>query len=351
MKKKLLTILFAGSIAAGFAQAPSITSASSFKAGESQVSYFADTVGIMPGSAGENVTWDFSQLQRLASNDSVISNYYAASSTVYAEDFPNANLATNSASGGAFAYYNSTDTKLEMHGIVAQQQGVTVKQFYSNPHVMYTLPMTYNYDFSDDFSGSYTVNGINVFRTGTSDVDADGYGTLKIGDRTFTDVLRLHNITQTRDSSNFGVTSIVTVADVESWFYMTPTKKEPLLTIMHTTSTNSQTGTVVRSKAVTYNNKVVSTSVKEKAKVFSGVSLYPNPANDNCRIVFKAENSLQANIQLVNQVGQSVKSVKSYTIMPGENIINLDLEDLASGLYYLQVRTADGMHVEKLVKN
>src|SRR5688500_17981324 len=145
MKKKLLTILFACGFATAFAQSPTITSASNFKVGESQVSFLADTAGINPTAGGANVTWDYSMLQRHANMDSVISSYYAPSATAYASDFPNSNIATNSVSGGAIGYYSISDSKVELQGLVSEAQGFTVKQIYSNPQIMYTLPMTYNY--------------------------------------------------------------------------------------------------------------------------------------------------------------------------------------------------------------
>ncbi|MGZ5304313.1 MAG: T9SS type A sorting domain-containing protein, partial [Bacteroidia bacterium] len=311
---------------------------------------FADTVGIMPGSSGANVIWDFSQLKRVAGGDSAISNYYAASSTAYAQDFPNANIATNSVSGGAIAYYNITDTKVELQGIVSQVQGTTVKQFYSNPYIVYTLPMTYNYTFNDNFAATYTANSIDVYRNGTSAIDADGYGTLIIGNRTFENVLRLHNVTQTRDSIDYEMTSIVTVVDMESWVYMTPTKKEPILTISHVISTNNTTGQSTRGKSVTFNSKVISTGVKESSIVFNGLSLYPNPTAGNCNILLKAENEFKADIQVVNQIGQAVKTLQNYTCKPGENVIALDLNDMASGLYFVQIKTGNGLYTEKFIK-
>ncbi len=348
MKRTILTLVLSSSLLTCFAQAPTITADNNYEVGQRQVTYVADTVGIMPGSGGENVTWDFSALKRHPNNDSVVTNYYAPSSTTYAQDFPNANIASNSVSGTSTAFYNMSSSKVEMQGVVTQAQAQTIKQIYSNPHVMYTFPMTYNYSFSDDFAANYTANAMDIYRTGTSTVNADGYGTVIIGNRTFTDVLRLHNITQTRDSVNLGFTSMVTVVDIESWSYLTPGKKEPIITISHVSNSNgTQT---VRSKSVTYNSRVASTSVNAPARLFSAVKVYPNPASENCRISLRTDKEMRADVQVVNQLGQTVNTVNNYICRPGENILDLNVESMAKGVYFVHIKAASGVHVEKIVK-
>jgi len=65
------------------------------------------------------------------------------------------------------------------------------------------------------------------------------------------------------------------------------------------------------------------------------MSIFPNPANDYINIA--AINNIEK-ISVFNTMGQLVKSIE-----PNNNILKLDISDLQSGFYILQVLTEKGM--------
>lgn len=66
------------------------------------------------------------------------------------------------------------------------------------------------------------------------------------------------------------------------------------------------------------------------------VSIFPNPANKLVHVNFYAEKESRGMIQLKDLHGSMLKEI-SFTSNPGLNSIELDLDEIASGLYVVQV--------------
>jgi hypothetical protein len=71
------------------------------------------------------------------------------------------------------------------------------------------------------------------------------------------------------------------------------------------------------------------------------VVAYPNPAKTNLHIILYAKTVSKANIGLINSSG--ITSIdRSYSLSEGENVIDLPIKGLPSGLYFLDVRRGTG---------
>ncbi|MEO9533674.1 MAG: GEVED domain-containing protein [Crocinitomicaceae bacterium] len=68
----------------------------------------------------------------------------------------------------------------------------------------------------------------------------------------------------------------------------------------------------------------------------SNLIIYPNPSHGMVNIAFKAD--LEATITIYNTVGQKLMTTNNL----GENILTLDLNDFATGVYVIQINTVDG---------
>jgi len=75
------------------------------------------------------------------------------------------------------------------------------------------------------------------------------------------------------------------------------------------------------------------------------VNLYPNPANTNVTIDFGKYSS--ADIQILNMQGKELKSLKTG---PDQNTTHIDIADLPTGLYIININTPNGHAVKKLSK-
>ncbi len=77
---------------------------------------------------------------------------------------------------------------------------------------------------------------------------------------------------------------------------------------------------------------------------------YPNPANNMVTVGFGAENAAQGTLEIMNLAGQVVLS-QNIEVVSGKNMVEVNIADLASGVYAYQVKTGDQQMTGKLVVN
>ncbi len=81
-----------------------------------------------------------------------------------------------------------------------------------------------------------------------------------------------------------------------------------------------------------------------QSKLFN---IYPNPAKDKVFVKMLSENK-NVNIELINVLGKKISIIKKGTINKNE-IIETDIHDLPSGIYFIQITCDDNMSSIKLV--
>lgn len=77
------------------------------------------------------------------------------------------------------------------------------------------------------------------------------------------------------------------------------------------------------------------------------VVAYPNPVNENLTLVYNFEASEDMEVRLMNNVGQVIESLSVNNVIAGQ--VNLDVTNVADGLYMLVVTTATGKVVKPIV--
>lgn len=75
-----------------------------------------------------------------------------------------------------------------------------------------------------------------------------------------------------------------------------------------------------------------------------GISVYPNPANNFVTVELQSASPEEAELDLVNMLGQTVYVAKT----SGSSKVNISTASLPRGIYLLQVRTANGVQVRKV---
>jgi len=76
-----------------------------------------------------------------------------------------------------------------------------------------------------------------------------------------------------------------------------------------------------------------STGIQPELIYIHRLNLYPNPASDYVILEFNSENSQNMNLLIYDLNGKTVRR-KVIDAIPGENKINVDLNELQNGLYY-----------------
>ncbi len=77
------------------------------------------------------------------------------------------------------------------------------------------------------------------------------------------------------------------------------------------------------------------------------ISVFPNPTFNNTSLSLNLIESNQVIIELVNTIGQKV-FIQEYSMTAGSNTVDLSVEALNAGVYYLNIRFDDKLMTEKL---
>ena len=98
-----------------------------------------------------------------------------------------------------------------------------------------------------------------------------------------------------------------------------------------------------------YNNNLA-TSVKEFASFSSLFSVvYPNPVTNKANFTFNnIANQNSLSVSVLNSLGAIVLSKKA-ELTQGENIINVDTENLSSGIYFASFTDGENKFVKKFI--
>jgi hypothetical protein len=90
------------------------------------------------------------------------------------------------------------------------------------------------------------------------------------------------------------------------------------------------------------------TSVTENINI-NNVTVYPNPASEFAQLTFTLADAANISASLVNVMGQKVAAINGGNFAPGTHTVNLDINGLAAGVYFVNLNTGNGMVTEKLI--
>ncbi len=332
MKKPLLFILaFSCFITTLKAQGPTLTSANNTPViGENFLNQFAQTANVSTYNGGASQTWNYSSLAD--SNGIFQLHAVAPVSTPFADSFPNSNLSLVIGNDSAFSYFSSGSTQLSILGVAASDTGIIR---YTTPKIYLPYPFSYGSFFTDSVVQVFPK--YNITSRGKDSVYGNGYGTLILPQKTYTNVLRvmyIENITYMKDTTiTVGLLSFPGTAEVNtrtvSYLYFTPDTHFPLLTIEQTTATfsfvvggvvlpgfsySSTSETIFYLKAITLPVSFVSFAASLQNKE---IALQWKTAQETNTSHFNVQRSVTGsdfeNIDAVTATGYTAGSVYRYT--------------------------------------
>jgi len=167
-----------------------------------------------PGPGGANVTWDFSGL---VIDTTFTLTYLDPTTTPMTDSFPTATLAL--AEGGDYSYH-----AFDASGGYYLGWAGWYEIPYTDPEMTFQFPCTYSTQWVDDFHAEF----FSTDRDGTSNAEADGYGTLILSNGTFDNVLRIHLTRNYIDNNQFPE-NLYYVDDI--YYYLRPGTHYPLVEV------------------------------------------------------------------------------------------------------------------------
>ena len=100
----------------------------------------------------------------------------------------------------------------------------------------------------------------------------------------------------------------------------------------------------------TSNSKIISVEHACASKLNSEIITYPNPSNDYVVLDIKLYQTSLVTIDIVNEIGRTIKKYDATKYDIGMTSINLDISKLNAGIYFLKVLINDQLTIQKLVK-
>ena len=284
-------------------------------------------------TGGANQTWDYSTLNLIASTSA---DFVDATTTPYAGDFPNANIAMNDGVSTAYIYYQTSATEFLDWGL-ANPGGNSI---YSDPLVHLPFPITYGDIVMDTATGTLSPGAGS--RTVTTTIEGYGYGDLILPGNTLNNILCVKLVQNSVDDFGGGPLT----ADIESYLFLSPNEA---YTVLWLNEHISQNGTVrygyVKSAHVGLTDEVNTGDIT--------TTVFPNPIiqGESVNLKIQVKEPKMVDIKIIDITGKVVKNINSKQLSTGENNIRIDSEGLETGIYFIRTSTNDGEYrsTEKMV--
>jgi hypothetical protein len=97
-------------------------------------------------------------------------------------------------------------------------------------------------------------------------------------------------------------------------------------------------------------NSAEAVSIKENVKNLSDFSIFPNPAKESAVINLNSAKAMQSSLSVYNALGEVVVQ-KDLSLLEGKNKIELNTENLKSGIYFVSIANGSNSISKKLIIN
>lgn len=314
MKKNYLIIVF--TLCSGLcAFAQPVITAASFQEFFVAARDVPDFTGITVGSAGANQTWDYSNLipeEAFVYFRSIPQNEAPAlpvGVTINPNYFTKVTFVFEDLVYESYDYQKITPTSYENLGSIDPSGGY--EGYIDTPLV--PLPLNYTNTYVD------TVQGDSDPVPYSTTTTYDAYGSLQTPFGSFTNVVRLKEVDDTSTSY--------------SWYKFDP--YTPLMSIEVSNATGQITDVVIWEISPLSINETIASNTK--------ISLFPNPTNSILNLKLPNDTIIDK-VNITDITGKIIKE-------QSQNTNSLNVENLANGIYILQVFSGEEKFEAKFVKH
>ncbi len=277
---------------------------------------------LAPGQAGENVRWDFQDLEFLKDFTGYLSTTKQSDKALVS---PESNVELTEFNSRF--YFHVDESGIEQYGYSSADGRIQVN--YQTPFIKMKYPFAFGDAYSGSFNGIYSYAGKkSATVSGSYSVEADAFGTLVLpGNSVFEHTLRVR--TEKNYTNDFSGTSQEVTVITYRWY--NSFHRYPLLVLTEYTTRSGKS--VTTSYQAAYNNTAI-TGID--ASEISQVSLYPNPVSDVLHLQFESAAPGPLYFNIIDASGKLVQSFRKD--LAGTTIISLteEIQGLQPGVYTLQ---------------
>ena len=303
-----------------------------------------DTTTVLPMNiSGANVIWNVNGLTE--TGGLTTNNYIDPSTDANASNFPGTTIVQTD--GNASTYFKSSASLYELLGL---DGGAFILNYNTNPATIASYPITFGYVNNDTGAGTISASGQSGTFTSTITTTADGTGTLNFNSlpaASYSNCLRIKTVQKINFSAAGGL--ITGNIDMVIYNFYVGGTKFPIFTANYMN---------INAPAAGLNNQR-----QDQVSVLSSVALgigdkklndisfkaYPNPASSQVAVHFVLTQKESYTIDIVNSLGQVVKSVAKPDLQPGLYNEVIDINGLSAGIYHIRVQGKNSTGVEKLI--
>ncbi|MCF6366561.1 MAG: T9SS type A sorting domain-containing protein [Bacteroidales bacterium] len=207
------------------------------------------------GSAGENITWDFSALTEDGTTETY--EYIDPAGLPHATEMPSVDLAErlNSQTNGYFYFDNNGGTEWNRSGWYVYDTNNSIDMWLIYKEVDNWIPQSfsqypYPFTYLDNMTLSYFASGNATEGSGVDSLsvdngnyhfECDGYGKLFLPHKVYANALRVH-LTESFSIKTyaFGMLFDETIINESSYFWFVEGVKGPVMTFIHNTTNSDQ---------------------------------------------------------------------------------------------------------------
>lgn len=258
-----------------------------------------------------------------------ITNTYSAPTTAEITTFPGSTIKNNDGAGTTY-FYKTSATQLEITGLINTDATLN---FSADNAIALKYPTSFGNTFSDNARGTFTSTVASGLFKGTISSNADASGTLIIGTKTFTNVLRIktvQNFNLHQSTDTMYLFPIGTITNT-MYLYFDNIRKFPLLTYTEGNISVPLLSINQNSSGAQAQNFVFMGT--DESSVKTSLKIYPNPTQD---FIF-----VEGKHQFVFAEIYSADSRLIKTVEIRKNAI--DVSDLSVGNYLLKLSTKDSV--------
>ncbi len=335
--KKLLPLLFLLAFTTTNAQTFTLTKGANEPiAGDTSKTYIIDTSAYVSGLnvslTGSNTVWTYTNL--VCTPNSGTSSYTTPAAVPSSSSYPGCTIVQKQ--GTLYSFYKSVSTpstQLEFLGVSSP----SLTMNFTNTALFMQYPFAFGNTFTDSFSGSFTFS-VNGQASGNATVTADGTGTLNLPDGIIlNNVIRIKSV-QATNFTFFG--SPVGNLKQTTYAFYHSSQKFPILTIDYSALTTGTTTTLT--SVVTGNKNDFTVGLNENTLHTFPAVLYPNPANNVLNIQLNSSVKPKE-IMICDQLGQTVYASKFQD--------KIEISSLNPGIYFIEIKTEQGIARKKFIKD
>jgi len=88
---------------------------------------------------------------------------------------------------------------------------------------------------------------------------------------------------------------------------------------------------------------------KEETNLVPDIQLYPNPATNIINVKYELSQNTSANIAVFDAFGKLVKNTNDVELLAGEQTLNMDVSDLAAGMYFYTLQASEWKATKKFI--